>query len=70
MQFSNDERINAFLLDPDSNAFISLHYLYELMAISFYNEHDIGGKSEQKRKALIYLVPEGRRMRHQMEMLH
>lgn len=69
MQFLNekDERINVFLLHPDSNVFISLYYLYELMAISFCNEHDIGGKSEQKRKALIYLVPEGRRVRHQTE---
>lgn len=59
-----------FLLHSDSNVFISLHYLYESMAISFCNEHDIGGKSEQKRKALIYLVPEGRRVRHLMEILH
>lgn len=59
-----------FPLHPESNVFISLPYLYEAMAISFCNEHDSGGKSEQKRKALIYLVPEGRRVRHQMETLH
>lgn len=69
--FSKDERIKKrFLLHPDSNVFISFHYLYESMAISFCNEHDIGGKSEQKRKVLIYLVPEGRRVRHQMETLY